>query len=190
MLNKLKPEFGSTIAVYGAGAVGLSTIMAANIIGCSKIIAVYVHVSRLELAKELGATHVINGAKADTVEEIRNITGKGTNYGVETTGVPAVTRQALNALKSMGTLAVVGATGDLTINVQTELMGEGKSIIGVIEGDSIPQTFIPKLVQYYKEGKFPFDKLIKFYDFKDLEKAFEDSKAGVAIKPIVIMPEE
>ncbi|GGE32852.1 alcohol dehydrogenase [Pullulanibacillus camelliae] len=189
VLNKLKPEFGSTIAIYGAGAVGLSAIMAAKIVGCSKIIAVDVHDSRLELAKELGATHVINGAKVDTVEEVRRITGKGTHYAVDTAGVPAVTRQALNGLKSMGTLAIVGATGDLTVNVQTELMGEVKSIIGVVEGDAIPQTFIPKLVQYYKEGQFPFDKLVKFYDFEELETAFEDSKSGATIKPIVVMQE-
>lgn len=188
VLNRLKPEFGSTIAIYGAGAVGLSAVLAAKIAGCSKIIAVDIHDNRLELAKELGATHTINGTKGNTVEEVKNITGSGSNYAVDTTGVPAVTRQALNGLKSMGVLAVVGATGDLTINVQTELMGEGKSIIGVIEGDSIPQTFIPKLVQYYKEGKFPFDKLIEFYDFDDLEKAFEDSNTGKTVKPVIVMP--
>lgn len=189
VLNKLRPEFGSTIAVYGAGAVGLSAIMAAKIVGCSTIIAIDIHDDRLELAKELGATHVINGSKVDTVAEVRSITGRGTHYAVDSTGVPAVTRQALNGLRSMGTLAVVGATGDLTINVQEELMGEGKSMIGVIEGDAVPQTFIPKLVQFYKEGKFPFDKLINFYQFEELEKAFEDSKTGKTIKPVVVMPE-
>lgn len=190
VLNNLKPAFGSTIAIYGTGAVGLSAIMAAKIAGCSKVIAVDIHDSRLELAKELGATHTINGTKVDTVEEVQKITGGGTNYGIDSTGVPTVTRQGLNALKSKGVLAVVGATDDLTINVQNELMGEGKSLIGVVEGDSIPQTFIPKLVQYYKEGKFPFDRLIDFYEFEDLEKALEDSKTGKTIKPVVVMPEK
>ena len=189
VLNNLKPDFGTTIAVYGAGAVGLSAIMAAKIIGCSTIIAVDIHDSRLELAKELGATHVINGKNEDTVARIKEITGKGTSYGVDTTGAPAVTRQGLNALRSRGTLAVVGATGDLEFNVQEELMGEGKSIIGVVEGDSIPQTFIPKLVEYYKKDQFPFDKLVKFYDFEDLEQAFKDSETGETIKPVVVMPE-
>lgn len=71
VLNKLKPEFGSTIAVYGCGAVGLSAIMAAKIAGCKQIIAIDVHENRLALAKELGATDVFNGAKVDAVQEIK-----------------------------------------------------------------------------------------------------------------------
>ena len=189
IFNALKPEFGSSIAIYGAGTVGMSAIMAAKIIGCSTIIAVDVHDHRLELAKELGATHVINGSKVDTLEEVRKITGSGTHYAMDSTGVPSVIRQALAGLKSRGVLAIVGATGDLTINVQQELMGDGKSMIGVIEGDAIPQLFIPKLVDFYKKGRFPFDKLINFYKFEDLEKAFEESLAGKCIKPVVVMPD-
>lgn len=187
IFNALKPEFGSSIAIYGAGTVGLSAIMAAKIIGCSTIIAVDIHDNRLELAKELGATHVINGSKTDTLEEVRKITGGGTHYAMDSTGVPAVIKQALAGLKSRGVLAIVGATGDLTINVQQELMGDGKSMIGVIEGDAIPQLFIPKLVDFYKKGKFPFDKMIQYYPFEELEKAFEDSLTGKCIKPVLVM---
>ncbi|MFC3038683.1 NAD(P)-dependent alcohol dehydrogenase [Virgibacillus xinjiangensis] len=188
ILNKLQPTFGETVAVFGCGAVGLSAIMAAKIVGCSKIIAVDLHESRLEMAKELGATHTINGKDADTVEEIKRITNGGTNYSVETTSVPALAIQSLHALKPRGTSAVVGVTQETEFNVFEDIMAEGKGLVGAIEGDSVPQIFIPKLVEYYKQGQFPFDKLVKFYEMEEINKAFDESKEGKTVKPIVKMP--
>ncbi|MFS0780215.1 NAD(P)-dependent alcohol dehydrogenase [Bacillus sp. 1P06AnD] len=185
VLTCLKPEFGSTIAVYGCGAVGLSAIMAAKIAGCKTIIAVDVHDNRLDLAKELGATHAFNGKEVDVVEEIKKITRVGTHYAVETTGVPPVVHQSLKALRPLGTVAIVGITPEMNIDVFNEIMAEGKTVMGVIEGDTVPQLFIPELVEYYKQGLFPFDKLVKYYDFEEINQAFEDSKTGVTIKPVV-----
>jgi aryl-alcohol dehydrogenase len=185
VLNRLKPDFGTSIAVYGTGAVGLSGIMAAKITGCRHIIAIDIHDRRLEKAKELGATHVINSKNEDVVERIKEITNGGVHYGLETTGVPVVVRQGLQALRPLGTLAIVGVTPEMEINVHEEIMAEGKTMVGVIEGDAVPQLFIPQLVDYYKNGMFPFDKLVEFYDFIDINQAFEDSKKGLAIKPIV-----
>ncbi|MFT0545896.1 NAD(P)-dependent alcohol dehydrogenase [Allopusillimonas ginsengisoli] len=187
ILNRLKPEFGSSVVVYGAGAVGLSAIMAAKIVGCQHIIAVDVHASRLALAKELGATHVFNGKEVDVVEQVKKLTGGGSNYAVETTGVPQVVKQSLNALKPLGTCAIVGITPEVTLDIHNDLMAEGKSIIGVIEGDSIPRVFIPQLVAYYKSGQFPFDRLVKFYEFEQINQAFEDSASGATIKPVLKM---
>lgn len=185
VLNRLKPEFGSSIVVYGAGAVGLSAVMAAKIIGCKHIIAVDVHESRLTLAKELGATHVFNGDKVDVVAQVKQLTGGGSHYAVETTGVPPVVKQSLNALKPLGTVAIVGITPEMTLDIHNDLMAEGKSMIGVIEGDSIPRVFIPQLIAYYTAGQFPFDKLIKFYPFDQINQAFEDSANGNTIKPVL-----
>lgn len=109
VLNKLRPPFGSSIAIYGTGAVGLSAIMAAKIVGCKHIIAIDIHESRLELAKELGATYVINSKHADVVKEIKEVTKGGTHYGIDTTGVPIVVRQGLQALRPLGQLAIVGS---------------------------------------------------------------------------------
>jgi aryl-alcohol dehydrogenase len=187
VLNIFNPEFGSTIAVYGCGAVGLSAVMAAKIAGCSEIIAVDIVDHRLDLAKELGATHAINGKEKDLVQEIRNMTNGGTHYALETTGVPAVVRQACQALRGLGKVGIVGATGEVTLHIQTDIMSQGKSMIGIVEGDSIPQLFIPKLIEYYKRGQFPFDKLVKFYDLDDINQAFEDSKKGITVKPVVKM---
>ncbi|WP_042347850.1 NAD(P)-dependent alcohol dehydrogenase [Bacillus massiliigorillae] len=187
VLNKLKPAFGTSIAVYGCGAVGLSAIMAAKIVGCKHIIAIDVHDSRLELAKELGATLTLNGKNVDVVQEIKKATNGGTHYAVETTGVPPVVRQSLHALRPLGTVAIVGVTPEMQFDVHNDIMAEGKAMVGVIEGDAVPHLFIPELVDYYLAGKFPIDKLVKFYDFKDINQAFEDSKTGVTVKPIVMM---
>ena len=185
VLNRLKPPFGSAIAVYGCGAVGLSAIMAAKIAGCQHIFAIDVHESRLQLAKDLGATHTLNGKTADVIQEIRQASGGGTHYAVETTGAPAVVRQCLHALRPLGQVAIVGVTPEMTIDIHNDLMAEGKSMTGVIEGDSVPRVFIPKLVEFFKAGKFPFDRLIKFYNFDQINQAFEDSAKGMAVKPVL-----
>lgn len=189
VFNRLNPKANSSIAVFGAGAVGLSAIMAAKITGCYPIIAVDIHSHRLELARELGATHIIRGDKEDAVQIIQDITGTGTVYAIETTGVAAVVKQALAGVKPLGTVAIVGFTGEVCFNIQNELMAEGKTLMGVIEGDSIPRLFIPELISLYKQGKFPFDKLTQFYPLEKINQAFADSENGTVIKPIVIMPQ-
>lgn len=188
VLNTFAPKFGESIAIFGAGGVGLSAVMAANIVGAKHIIAVDVHDSRLDLAKELGATHIINGEKAeDVVEEIKDITGGGTHYALDTTGVNPVILQALNGLRTKGELAIVGVADDFTLNLMEDLMGEAKVIKGVLEGDAVPKVFIPQLIDYYKQGRFPFDKLVKMYDFEEINDAFKDSEEGTTIKPILKM---
>lgn len=189
VLNALKPEFGSSIAVFGCGTVGMSAIMAARIAGCAKIIAVGGKDHTLALAKELGATHTINRKEVDDiVGTIKNeITDGGVNYAIDTSGVPDFVKKALASCRFMGTVVVLGATGDVTFNIQAELMGDAKSLIGIVEGDSIPKLFIPKLLDYYKKGVFPFDKLIRFYPFEQINEAFEASHSGECIKAVLKM---
>jgi len=188
VLNRLKPGFGSSIAVFGCGAVGLSAVMAARIAGCPRIFAIDVHDSRLELALELGATHAFNGGKVDVVAEIKVASEGGVHYAVETTGVPPVVRQSLNALRPLGTAAIVGVTPKMEIDVHNDLMAEGKTMVGVIEGDSVPRVFIPQLVEFHKVGRFPFDRLVRYYEFDQIEQAFEDSASGRTVKPVLRMP--
>ena len=188
VLNRLRPEFGSSIAVFGCGTVGMSAIMAARIAGCQKIIAVGGNANSLKLAMELGATHTVNRKEtSDIVGDIRAITGGGTDYSIDTSGVPDFVKKALASCRFMGTAVVLGATGDVTFNIQQELMGDAKSLIGIVEGDAIPKLFIPKLIEYYREGRFPFDRLIKFYPFEEINRAFEESHRGVCIKAVLTM---
>ncbi len=189
VLNVLRPRFGSAIAIFGCGTVGMSAIMAAKIANCDKIIAVGGNPQSLELARELGATHTINRKEnPDIVATIRNeITDGGCDYAIDTSGVPDFVKKALASVGFLGTAVVLGATGDITINGQNELMGDFKSQIGIVEGDSIPKLFIPKLLDYYKKGMFPFDKLIKFYPFEQINEAFEESHSGKCIKAVLRM---
>ncbi|MCL2408125.1 MAG: NAD(P)-dependent alcohol dehydrogenase [Oscillospiraceae bacterium] len=188
VLNMLKPRPGSSIAVFGCGSVGLSAIMAAKLAGCGMIIGVDLVSSRLDLALELGATHVINGAETpDVTAEIRKLTGLGTDASIDTTGKSIGTRMALNAVRPGGSAYVIGGGGDVTFNVETELMGVGKSLIGGVEGNSNPKVFIPELMEHYRAGRFPFDKMITFYDFDDVESAVRDTKSGKAVKAVLKM---
>lgn len=186
VINALKAKAGSSIAVYGTGAVGLSALMGAKAAGCTTIIGVDIKDNRLELAKELGATHTINSAEKDPVGQITAITGAGVNYSLETTAVPSVYRQALESLEPTGECVLLGAPPigtEVTFDMQSFLTG--KKTRGVIEGDSIPQTFIPEMIELYRQGLFPFDKLVKIYPLADINKAVEDSEKGATIKPVI-----
>jgi aryl-alcohol dehydrogenase len=191
VLNKLQPEPGSSIAVFGCGAVGLSAIMASKIKGCTTIIAVDINENRLDLAKELGATHTINSnGVVNVVEEVHEISKGGVNYAAETSGIPQVLRQAVDSTRALGTTAVVGAP-PVGTNVELDHFGIilEKTITGVIMGSGVPQIFIPKLIELYKQGLFPYDKLIKIYDFEQFEQAASDSKNGITIKPVMRVSE-
>ena len=183
VLNCLKPEPGSSIAVVGCGGVGMSALMAAKICGCSRIIAVDMDESRLELALELGATHVVNAKDTDPVSAVYGITdGRGANYAMNSSGRSTTARTALECTDLFGVLAFVGGLGEGSFDYIAS-----RSIIGITEGRSIPREFIPKLIDFYKKGLFPFDKLIKFYDFYDINAAEADSISGKTIKPILVM---
>lgn len=189
ILNYLKPAPGSSVAIFGVGAVGLSAVMAAKIVGCTTIIAVDVQPTRLALAQELGATHVINGREADAVERIREITGAGADFVVEATGVPQVVAQSIRCSRRMGQVALLGiGKMDAPLPLVLGDLMTGVVIRYVIEGDSVPQTFIPQLIDYYREGRFPFDRLIAFYDLDKINDAVRDTEAGRTIKPVIRMP--
>ncbi len=187
VINVLKAGFGDTIAIFGVGGVGLAAIMAARIAGCQRIIAVGRRQNKLDFALEMGATDAVNSKETDAVEEIRKITGgKGVNYAFDTSGSKVVIRQAIDASSAYAKICTVAMSpDDLTVNIEQDVMGPGRTIMGSTEGDAVCKTFIPKMVDYYKQGRFPFDKLCKIYDFADIEQAFQDSLDGKVIKPIV-----
>ncbi|PTQ80012.1 aryl-alcohol dehydrogenase [Nitrosospira multiformis] len=187
VMNALKVDPGASFAAFGGGAVGLSAVMAARVAGATTIIAVDVVPSRLELARELGATHTVNSRETDPVAAVRKISGGGVEYTLESSGRPEVLRQAIDALAIRGTCGIVGAPAlgtEASFDVNG-VMTTGKRIIGIIEGDSTPDLFIPTLVELYMQGRFPFDKLVKFYPFDRINEAAEDSEKGITIKPII-----
>jgi aryl-alcohol dehydrogenase len=189
VFNVLQPRQGDSLAVFGVGSVGLSALMAAKIAGCDPIVAVDVHDSRLALARELGATHVINANTADAVAEIRKATATGVRYTVETSALPAVLRQAVEALMPGGTCALLGsARAGTEASLEMPFLQNGRTLRGVIQGDSQPKTFIPQLVDHIVAGRFPIDRLVTFYGLADINRAAAESAAGTTIKPVIRMP--
>lgn len=189
VLRALKVNAGSSFVLTGAGAVGLSAVMAARVAGATTIIAVDVVPSRLDLARELGATHAINGREADAVEEVRRITGIGADFALDTTGLPALIQQGVDALRQKGTAAILGASApDAKISLPAnDFMQSCKTLMGVVEGDSVPDIFIPQLVELFMQGRFPFDRLVQYYGLDEINRAAADTESGATVKPIVRM---
>jgi len=187
VLRALRVGAGASFAVTGAGAVGLSAVMAAHVAGATTIIAVDVVPERLDLARELGATHTVNGREADAVEEIRRITGGGADYALDTTGLPALIQQCVDGLRQRGTAAILGASSpDAVIQLPANaFMQSCKTLMGVVEGDSVPDVVVPHLIDLYMQSRFPFDRLVRFYDFDQIDQAAADAASGTAIKPIL-----
>ncbi len=188
VLNSLRPPAGTSIAVFGTGTVGLSAIMAARVAGCTTIIGVDLNEKRLELARDLGATHVVNGGEKNAVEEVQRLTGGGADFSVETTASPQVFRQAVDSLTLLGVCGLIGAAAlgtEVSLDMNTILFG--RTVRGIIEGDSVPDVFIPRLLELYAQGRFPFDRLVEYYDFDRINQAAEDSESGEVIKPILRM---
>jgi aryl-alcohol dehydrogenase len=187
ILNTLKVESGSSVVVTGAGALGLSAVMAAKVAGAATIIAIDRHANRLELAQRFGATHTVSGSPAEVTAGIREITGHGSDYAFDTTGNAAVVRASHDALNVTGTLALAGVGfGDLTLDFLS--MISGRTVTGVVEGDSIPQEFIPYLAEFNAAGKFPYDELITEFTLSDINEAEAASASGAVIKPVLVMP--
>ncbi len=189
VMNGLRPHVGTSIAIFGAGSVGLSAIMAARVVGCTTIIAIDVKPSRLNIAQELGATHTINGAETDAVEEIKRITNGGAHYTLEMTASPRVLRQAVDALQVSGVCGVIGVAASGTeVNLNMTTLLFGRAVRGIRQGESVSDSFIPQLIDLYTQGRFPFDRLIEFYPLHQINQAAEDTGNGTAIKPILRMP--
>jgi aryl-alcohol dehydrogenase len=186
VINTLKAAPGSSIAIFGIGSVGLSAIMAAVASGCTKIIGVDIMDERLNLATEFGATDTINSAKTNAVEEIRKLTGGGIEYTLECTGIPKVFRQAVDVLMMGGTCGLIGvAPVGVEVSFEMQHILDGRTVKGCVEGDCIPEIFIPQLVELYKQGRFPFDKLITFYPLDKINEAVEDTEKGKALKAVL-----
>lgn len=186
VMNSLRPRAGETIAVFGAGSVGLSAIMAARVVGCATIIAVDLNAKRLELARELGATHTFDAGEGNVVEKIVALTGGGVDFSLECTGLPGVARQAVDCLILTGTCGIIGVA-PLGTEIALDMNGIlfGRCVRGIIEGDSDRDVFIPRLVELHRQGRFPFDKLVKFYPLSEIQQAVEDTERGDVLKAIL-----
>ena len=189
VLNTLAAPAGSSIAVFGTGSVGLAAVMAAVVAGCTTIVGVDVMPQRLALARELGATHVVDPTAGDAVDAVRAATGGGADFSLEATGSPEVLRSCVDCLAPLGECGVIGAPAfgtEVSLDVTTILTG-GRVVRGVVEGDSVPEIFLPRLMELYLRGRFPADRLMTFYDFDEIERAAHDAETGASVKSVLRM---
>ncbi|KAF2088047.1 alcohol dehydrogenase [Saccharata proteae CBS 121410] len=181
-----------SVAVLGVGGVGLSAIMGAKIQNCKTIVGIDRFESRLQTAKELGATHTINTSGMqnldDVVEAVRAVTeGLGTSITIDTTGFMPLVQKALEFTRFKGKLIQVGAAA-MGAKLEVEafpFMVAGKQYIGAVEGDVRPADFIPKMISWYREGRLPIDKLIKFFPAEEWGRALEEMHDGRTVKPVI-----
>jgi aryl-alcohol dehydrogenase len=186
VLVSLDVQPGTSIAVFGAGAVGLAAVMAARVAGASTIVAVDVHRHRLALAAELGATQVVDGSAPDVVEQVVAAAPGGADYTFDTTGNVAVIANALASLRMAGHCGLVGIQSEPLVLDPIALVG--KTVSGILEGGAIPQELIPRLISLWREGQFPFDRLIKTFPLADINLAEKASLSGDVVKPVLLPP--
>ncbi|WP_299531403.1 NAD(P)-dependent alcohol dehydrogenase [uncultured Streptomyces sp.] len=184
VLNVLEPEPGSTVTVFGAGGVGLTAVMAAVASGC-RVVAVDPVPARRALAEELGAAATVDPTDgSDTAAAVRRSTAGGSPYAIDTTGRPRVITQAIESLRRQGQLALVGMGGKAEFDIMT-VMAKGLRLRGVIEGDADPAVFVPRLVELYRAGRLPLNRLITRFPFAAIEDAAQSAASGKTIKPVL-----
>ena len=193
VLNVLTPEPGDSLVVFGCGAVGLSAVMAAALAGCDPIIGVDVDARRLRAAVRVGATHTINSAdladRPQLVAALLDLSPGGVDYSFDAVGAPGTFESAVECLGHRGTCGFVAAGGpDQTATISPRHLLFGRTITGILEGDSVPSVFIPQLIELHRQGRFPFDELITTYPLEEINQAEADSRSGATIKPVLLMP--
>jgi aryl-alcohol dehydrogenase len=187
ILFSLGVTAGQSVAVFGTGGVGLSAVMAARLVGARDIIAIDRITSRLQLARELGATHSLDAAAPDIAQQIIEITRGGVDRSLNTTRAPAVFTIAMQCLAMQGVAGFVAAPGGEWQPAMFPMLAGGRRLQGILGGDAAPQSVIPVLIDYHRQGRLPFDRLLRFYDFEDIGAAFQDMEHGEVIKPVLRM---
>ena len=189
VINTARVQAGSSAAVIGCGGVGLSAIQGCKLAGCHPIIAVDVLDSKLEFARQLGATETVNAKQVDAVKALRALTRVGPDYVFDTVGAAATIAQALQAAGPAGTAVIVGMHAvkiDVPISAGA-LVFQNKRLLGSFAGSMRPQIDLPRLVELYRAGRLQLDALItKRYALAQVAQAFEDMQAGAVARGVII----
>jgi len=183
------------VIVMGLGGVGLGALMAAKVAGCKTIIAVDRVESRLELARELGATHTLNtSGKIDLTEKLGELARKvsmdgcGVNLAIDTTTYIPLVEAGIESLTYGGQMIMLGIplpTDEMSIK-PGKLLSRALSIRSAILGDALPAEFVPKMVEWYRKGLFPVEKLVRYFKAEDVNDAVQAMHDGSAVKPVLL----
>ncbi len=189
VVNAAQVKPGRTVAVFGTGGVGINVVQGAVLAGAEKIIAVDLMESRLQHAKDFGATHVVNPADGDPVEQIRDLTGgRGVDYSFEVVGLPVTMRQAYDCLAKRGVAMVVGitpTTAEVTIPTLS-LVYDERVLTGSLYGSAAPKTDIPRMIDLYRAGSLKLDELLsRSYPIEEINQAYDALQSGETLRSVV-----
>ncbi|MDP6280102.1 MAG: zinc-binding dehydrogenase, partial [Nitrospinota bacterium] len=189
VINAAKARPGESVAVFGAGGVGLNAVQGAALVGAEPIIAVDLIQGKLEMAKKFGATHLVNSSDEDPVARIREITGgSGAHYAIEAIGVAEVAAQAFKSLRIGGTAVMVGIDNPkATIPVPAvSLVLEEKRLVGSLYGSSPPRLEVPRLLELYMSGKLNLDDLLsRSYPLAQINEAYDALLRGEVARSVI-----
>ena len=188
VLNTARIEAGSSVAVFGAGGVGLAAIQGARIAGARQIIAVDISENKLATAKELGATHIVDASSHDPVQAIREMTDGGVDYSFEAIGLKLAAEQAFNCLRRGGTATIIGM---IPVGQKVELEGSAflseKKIQGSTMGSNRFRRDMPHYIDFYLQGRLKLDEMISVRGkLEDVNEAFRAMKAGEVARTVLM----
>jgi aryl-alcohol dehydrogenase len=189
ILRSLDCRPGSGLLILGGGSVGLSAVMGARLRGLSPVIVFEPVAVRRALALSLGATHVLDPAETpDIAAAVRAIVPVGIDYVFDTTGIPGLQNAGMDCLAPRGAMGVVGVTppGVSPPGEMRAVMRAGLTIRGIIEGDSEPDSFIPEMVEWFLQGRLPFDRMIRTYPLSEINHAVRDHREGRCLKAVLL----
>ena len=191
VFNTLRPEKEVSIGVFGVGGIGLSAILGARVHECSRIIAVDIEDGKLAMAQEFGATDIINCKMEDPIKKIHEITkGQGVNFSIEAAGKAEVIEAAFQSVKFNGGLCVIAGHPDCKERIKIDPFDliRGRKIEGSWGGECKPDRDISKYVKYYKNGKFPLEKMISsIYPLEEINQALSELEKGHAHRVLIRM---
>jgi aryl-alcohol dehydrogenase len=188
IMDTLRPVPGCGLAIFGAGAMGMGALMAAQLAGCHPIFIIDFKASRLQLAESLGATMTIDPDGLEPVQAIRGVADSGVEYSVDTTGVPSVARQAVECLRRGGKCVLSAmAADDAQMTIGMNALFDGRMVVGGRSGAGIARALVPRLIEFHRRGWFPIDQIIQEYPFAAINQAVADIVAGAAVKPVLMM---
>lgn len=190
VINTAQPRPGQSLAVFGIGGVGSCAVAAAALCGCHPIIAVDVNGDKLALARQLGATHVVNPKRGDPVAEILDLCKGGMDFAIEATGHPAVMRQSLACVRPQGGAAVVvgNAKHGQMLEIDPRELNQGKRLLGTWGGDCVPDRDYPRYGRLVASGRLNIEPLLgRTYDLLDINAALDDLERGLCARPLIEM---
>ena len=185
--NTAQVRPGSSVVVFGAGGIGLNAIQGAAIAGAEKVIAVDLLDAKLEMARQLGATHTLNASNSDPIPEIQALTdGLGADFAIEAIGANVTFEQAIRAIRPRGKAVWIGVPSQEPLSLEPGILGGEKMVMTSTYGSARPRDDMPRLLALYRAGVLKLDELIsRTYQLEEINEAFEDLLNGEVARGMI-----